>query len=222
MLWASWYAQQLELGRARQDSELDRKIAEARAREALGVLPYLLGCGAQLDAREARWALGTARANEAVELAGGIGHANFRAWGLICLAWIEAAQGIADDCRSHTADALDLARAADARAREVYGFSAVGLLELGLGNIPAAVEQLEQCARLAGECGLGHPNVVRYEPDLVEALCAAGRNQDAHYALGCCSSAPSEFAHRGGPRPPPAAGAFSPNRTPAKNTFSLR
>lgn len=61
-------------------------------------------------------------------------------------------------------------------------YAVLGLLELGLGRISAAVEQLERCDAHAVAAGHGHPNVLRFEPDLVEALHAAGREQDARAA----------------------------------------
>jgi DNA-binding CsgD family transcriptional regulator len=179
ILWASWYAKQLEPRNAREKSELDHAIASARKRGALGILPYLLGMGAQLDIREGRWTRASALASEAIELADETGQPGYRAWGLVNAAMIEAAQGLEEDCRAHATQALELAHASDIGSLAVYVFSVLGLLELGLGNIPRAAEHLQHCAQHAESCGLAHPNVVRYEPDLVEALHAAGDHAQA-------------------------------------------
>jgi DNA-binding CsgD family transcriptional regulator len=55
------------------------------------------------------------------------------------------------------------------------------VLELGLGNFGAAADHLDECARRAEKSGLGQPEVVRYEPELVEAFLADGRDP-AEYA----------------------------------------
>ena len=158
---------------------LDRAIAAARARGALAMLPALLSVGAQLEIHQSRWTRASALASEAIELAEETGQTSYRAWGLTGLAVVEAAQGRHEECCAHAAQVLELAHASDNAPLTVYARSAFGLLELGLGNIRVAVEQLEQCARAAEACGYGHPNPVRYEPDLVEALNASGNHAQA-------------------------------------------
>ena len=179
ILWTSWYASQLEARHPREKSELDHAIASARKRGALGILPYLLGMGAQLDIREGRWTRASALASEAIELAHETRQPGYRAWGLVNAAMIEAAQGLEEGCRTHATQALELAQTSDIASLAVYVSSVLGLLEVGVGNIPRAIEHLEQCAQRAEACGLTHPNVVRYEPDLVEALHAAGDGPQA-------------------------------------------
>jgi DNA-binding CsgD family transcriptional regulator len=110
------------------------------------------------------------------------GHWIFRAWALVNMARSEAAQGAETDCREHAAKALALAHAYEIGALEMHVSSVIGLLELGLGNIAEAGAQLELCARQAEANGLGHRSTVPYEPDLVEALLAAGREDEARAA----------------------------------------
>jgi hypothetical protein len=98
------------------------------------------------------------------------------------MARIEAEQGLEADCREHSAEALRLAQEHDVGALEDQVLSVVGLLELGLGSIWEAVEQLERCSRQAAKAHFGHPVTLPYEPDLVEALWAAGRDRDARAA----------------------------------------
>jgi DNA-binding CsgD family transcriptional regulator len=160
----------------------DAPIAAARERGALSQLPFLLGMGANVDLREGSWTRAWARASEAAELAGDTSQWQFRAWALVNMARIEAAQGLEADCREHFAEALRLAQNTDAGALEVHISQVAGLLELSLGNIQDALAQLERCSRQAADYGLGHPPTVPYEPDLVEALRAAGRDQDARAA----------------------------------------
>jgi len=160
----------------------DASIAAARQRGDLGLLPYLLGMGAWVDGREGAWTRAWTRASEAAELAGDTGQGPFRAWALVNMARIEAAQGIEADCREHCAEAMSLAHEYGLASLDIHVPSAAGLLELGLGNNLEAVAQLEQSFRQAADSHLGHPAAVPYEPDLVEALWAAGRNRDADAA----------------------------------------
>ena len=166
-------------GTLERGSALERAIRDARELGALGKLPFVLGHGAHSDFHAGRWTRARARASEAAELAGAT---SYRAWGLVHLARVSAAQGREQECRTVVAEAFSLARARGHRSLEVHLLSVLGLLELGLGNIPAAVEQLEQCAREAEAEGLGNPPTVPYEPGLVEALHAAGRDHEARMA----------------------------------------
>jgi DNA-binding CsgD family transcriptional regulator len=171
---------------------VDALITAARQRGALSELPYLLGMAAGIDRREGAWTRAWARATEAAELAGDTGQWIFRGWALMHMARIEAARGIEPDCREHSTAALALAQQYDLGLLEIHLCSVAGLLELSLGNIPQAVAQLERCARLAAEAHLGYPPTVPYQPDLVEALWACGRDQDARAA----ASMLDEHAHR--------------------------
>jgi DNA-binding CsgD family transcriptional regulator len=134
-----------------------------------------------LDFREDRWTRSLARAGEAAELAGELSQLATRAWALAVLARTEAARGQASNCRIHAAEADRLTRALDLGLHALIS-SALGLLELGLGDHRAAAEQLERCAQAAEAYDLACPPVVPYEADLVEALRADGREGDAHAA----------------------------------------
>jgi DNA-binding CsgD family transcriptional regulator len=182
LLWGGWYAQQVETPQPRVGNALDRAIVAARERGALTILPYFLGQGAQLDYRDGRWRSASARAAEAVELATSSGQVGERAWGLVSLMLVEAAQGSEADCRAHAAEAEELAIASSAGALMLQLRAALGLLELGLGRIAAAVAQLDRCADEAHAAGHDHPNVLRFEPDHVEALVASGRQREARAA----------------------------------------
>jgi DNA-binding CsgD family transcriptional regulator len=65
----------------------------------------------------------------------------------------------------------------------LYVHSAFGLLELGLGRISAAIRQLELVREVAERHRLGEPNVVQWQPDLVEAYVRAGQFDAARDAL---------------------------------------
>src|SRR5262249_25063557 len=104
------------------------------------------------------------------------------AWALFHQAWIEAFRCDEAPCRAHAAEALRIARSLDVASIETYVSALLGALELGLGNFPAAADRLWECARRAEEAGLGQPEVIQYEPELVEALHAIGRDGNARAA----------------------------------------
>lgn len=151
-------------------------IAARRADGSLSLLPWLLCAGAAIDLREDRWVQASAQASEAVDLARHTDQGAHLAWALFHHAWIEAFRCDEASCRSHAAEALRIARTLDVGSIETYVSALLGALELGLGNFPAAVDRLEECARRADEGGLGQPEVIQYEPELVEALLGAGRD----------------------------------------------
>ncbi len=172
-----------EPGDARHGDLSEGRIAKAREEGALGLLPWLLCIGAESDFHGDRWTRSLARAGEAAELAAELGQPATKAWALAGLARTEAARGLERNCRAHADEADRLARALDI-GLQVDIPSALGLLELGLGNHRAAAEQLERCAQAAEACDLACPPVARYEADLVEALRADGRERDAEVATG--------------------------------------
>ncbi len=98
---------------------------------------------------------------------------------LATAARVEAATGREQDCRDHALRALELAGALGAGSIRIYAFSALGLLELGLGRPDAALAALEEVAGQVVELGPRDPNVVQWEPDLIEALLLCGRVEEA-------------------------------------------
>jgi DNA-binding NarL/FixJ family response regulator len=62
--------------------------------------------------------------------------------------------------------------------------AALGLLELSLGNAPAARSHLAETARLVANAGIGEPGIVPFVPDLVEALVGVGELEAAATATG--------------------------------------
>lgn len=105
-----------------------------------------------------------------------------QAWRLLNRASIEALQGHETLCRGFVAEAGGLSALTHSPALEICADHVLGLLEISLGNFPVAVWQLRRCARRAEANQLLDPFVVRFEPDLVEALLAVGRRREALWA----------------------------------------
>lgn len=161
---------------------LVRTIDSARAGSALGALPYALSVLADLDFRTGKWASAYAGASEAVRLADETNQITTLAFSLGCLARLEAAQGRESDCRAHSERALTIAYPRVGAVVALAG-SGLGLLELGLGHVDRAVEQLEPLARRAAEHGLKEPGVIQWAPDLIETYVRLGRSPEAELAL---------------------------------------
>jgi hypothetical protein len=66
----------------------------------------------------------------------------------------------------------------------MFATAALGFLELGLGNVPAALAPLVRCEQMAAHSGLDDPLLIPWAPDLVEALARLGRRDDARRVAG--------------------------------------
>ena len=103
----------------------------------------------------------------------------YAAYPLECLARLTAATGEEWRCRDYAARATRLVARHHNEFGRLYIHSALGLLELGLGRPDAAIEALEQAAELVAGSGIGEPNIVHWQPDLIEAYAFSGRRAAA-------------------------------------------
>ena len=158
----------------RAEALFDRLIGSLRDVGAAGSLVYPLAARSHLDFRTGRWPAALAGADEGVRLARETGQESLLAHGLGALAEIEAGLGRADAARAHANESVALCQAQGAPATAIYGYGALGLLELGLGNLGAARDHGLAAERAFGETEGDEPGVVRYAPDLIEALWRLG------------------------------------------------
>jgi hypothetical protein len=86
---------------------IENAVDLARAASAVGLLPFLLSRLALVRQAAGRWGSALACADEAVQLAGLTGWATQESYGLVCLAYVEAAMGRTDDCRMHSQMTID-------------------------------------------------------------------------------------------------------------------
>ena len=100
------------------------------------------------------------------------------------IASIEAYRG--DDARARmaAARALEVARTSGAGRPDRLVRSALGMLELSLGDAPAAHRQLEPLVARTRAAGIGEPGAMRFVPDEVEALIGIGDLESADELLG--------------------------------------
>jgi DNA-binding CsgD family transcriptional regulator len=156
----------------------------ARRQSAVGVLPFLLTHIA-IDAMASdRWSAAEAGFHEAIELARETGQRTDLTTALARLAWLEARQGKEAACRSHAAEARALAAELDLGLGEIWSMAALADLELGRGDLDAALAAYEE--ERDGLLARGVRDVdLSPEPELVELSLRLGRGREeaaAHLA----------------------------------------
>jgi DNA-binding CsgD family transcriptional regulator len=159
-------------------SLIDQALKTARARAAVGALPYVLNLIARDHATTDRWAVAGASYREAIDLARESGQRTELVFGLAGLAWLEARRGRERECRALATEALALSRELGTRLHEIWAFAALGELELGLGEAARAAEHFERQARLLRELAITD---VDLSPgaELVDAYIRTGRREEA-------------------------------------------
>ena len=157
--------------------------ASARRASMLPALPYPLAVLSETEFWIGDWRAARANASEAVELASQIDQESVLPFALICRGRIAAAQGDELDARRSAERARGLAETRGVHSIVAYTQSLLGLLELGAGRPQAAIDELEPLVSLLDGMGMGHPAVVPWAPDLIEAYAHVGRLRDARDRL---------------------------------------
>jgi DNA-binding CsgD family transcriptional regulator len=157
---------------------VDEAIETARARVALGILPWLLNRVGRDHAAAEDWGRARVEYDEAARLARETGQQTELAAALASMAWLEARQGYEDDCRAHVAEARTLCAELGVHLYEIWAIRALGELELGLGRASAAAELLEECTHRLGQLGIQDIDLAP-SGELVDAYLRLGRREDA-------------------------------------------
>jgi DNA-binding CsgD family transcriptional regulator len=123
---------------------IEQALDAARARAAVGALPFLLNLVARDDATTDRWAIAQATHIEGIQLAQESGQLTELAFGLADLAMLHARSGREQECRDLASQALSLSRELGLGLYEIWATAALGELELGLGRASAAAEHFER------------------------------------------------------------------------------
>jgi DNA-binding CsgD family transcriptional regulator len=161
---------------------VDRAVAAARARSAVGALPHLLTHLAIRDASADRWAEAEASFDEAIRLARETGQSVVLAAALSRLAWLEARTGRVDACRTHAADALALAREQGAGLAEIWALAALCDLEHVLGNTEAALAHAAERSAVMAQREIADADLST-APEQVELYLRLGRAEEAAAAF---------------------------------------
>ena len=162
---------------------LDSIIAASRRASAPAGLVWPLSCRADLDMRLGRWPVAFAEAEEAASLGDEVAQSVFAAYAVQCSARLAAAVGDEPRCREDAARAARLLEAHGNKLGWVPVHAAVGLLELGLGRVGAAIRELEAARRAADRQRLRQPAFVHWQGDLIEAYVRSGQVHTAREAL---------------------------------------
>ncbi|HTP23158.1 MAG TPA: AAA family ATPase [Solirubrobacteraceae bacterium] len=159
-------------------SALAQALQTARARAALGELPFVLFLLARDQATSDRWAVAEATYEEAISIARETDQGTDLGFGLAGLAWLQARRGREQETRALAGESLQVSRELGTRLYEVWATAALGELELGLGDAAQAAEHFEAQRRLLRELGITD---VDLSPagELVDAYVRLGRVNDA-------------------------------------------
>jgi DNA-binding CsgD family transcriptional regulator len=147
------------------------------------VLPYLLYQMAELECWAGDWDQAARCAERSDALAAESGQQILRATTLYARGLVAAHLGRADEARALLRDGLALARGDSCHAFARLNQSALGFLELSLGNCAAARRELAELIDLVARYGVAEPAVVRWVPDAVEALIGDGDLMTAEIIL---------------------------------------
>ena len=176
------------LGAFTDDLEGARRVIERARAHALELgdeasLPLILRYLGYVELLEGNWETADAWANEGYEVAVQTGQVSQQAVLAGTRALIDAHLGREKETRDAAAEALRLADATAAMFARLLAVSALGVLELSLGNAAAALERLEPLVHDLEAAGLREPAVARFVPDTIHALLAVGRSTDAEALL---------------------------------------
>ncbi len=152
----------------------DRPVGLLDSADAVPTLPGAFAELAELEHRLGDWPAAHASALESLRAAQSAGLGVEVMTSLARLASIEAGLGRSSDCRRHAAQAIELSGHHGCKAVEARAGEALGLLELGLGRIDAAIERLEQVARICAEHPDARAAATSWTHDLAEAYLRRG------------------------------------------------
>ncbi len=163
----------------RAETILERLIGRLRDASAVAELVYPLAVRSHLAFRLGRLPSARADASEAVRLGDATGQELVVAHALGALAEVEAALGHDEDARAHAGRCLALAQAQGADATAIYGHGALAFLASGRRDPEEAVRRALAAARSEARTDNDEPGIVRWAPELVEALWRLGRHDEA-------------------------------------------
>jgi DNA-binding CsgD family transcriptional regulator len=150
----------------------------ARERAEIGLLPYLLTLVGRDQATTDQWAAAHASYDEAVRLARETGARAELGTLLAGWAWLAGRQGREDLCRSRAAEGAAICADVGSGLYQLWCIQALGYLELGLGQLPAAVREFEKQRTVMSERGITDVDLSPV-PELVELYLRMERRSEA-------------------------------------------
>jgi DNA-binding CsgD family transcriptional regulator len=177
LVWAAMlkWADQFETARSGFE-ELHRQMLE---RGDEGSLAFLLSNMSELECWAGNWDLAARYATEGERLATLTGQGTMVSANLYAKALVEAHRGLTDSARADAEQALAAAHASGNATVALMSLSALGFLELSLGDPAAAHARLGPISEGLSAVGLGEPGVLRFVPDETQALIELGEFEQA-------------------------------------------
>jgi DNA-binding CsgD family transcriptional regulator/tetratricopeptide (TPR) repeat protein len=160
---------------------LDHALRTARARAAVGAVPFVLNLLARDQAATDRWAAAAASYQESIDLARESGQRSGLASALAGLAWLHARRGRDRECQACAIEALSLCRELGMGLYEIWTTAALGDLELGRGDAGRAAEHFEHQQQLLRDRGITDIDLSP-AAELTEVYLRLGRGDKAERA----------------------------------------
>ncbi len=160
--------------------DLEKRCREGGDEGSLAVILFLL---AQLECRAGNWSEAGEYADESCTITAWTGQQPYLAHALSARALIDAHLGKEQPARVAAEEGLELARSSGLVQAADLNLSALGFLELSLGNMKEAHRILWPLAEGILDAGLGEPGMLRFLPDEIEALVALGEADAARPLL---------------------------------------
>ena len=157
---------------------LDRALKQARERAPTAALPMVLFILGRDAAATDRWSLARAQYEESERVARETTQFTWLSGVVAGLAWLDALEGRAEECRAHAAEARSVSEQYGMGLFTAWSMIALGHLELGLGNPQAAVTHFVECTDFLKEMAIDDPDLSP-APDIVDALVHLGRIPEA-------------------------------------------
>jgi DNA-binding CsgD family transcriptional regulator len=169
--WQQMWAGALDAARQTLNVELDRYLLEGHETASWEVRTII----AELELRAGRWGDAAEAAHEALGIAEEAGWNEALGQILAAKAAVEAARGSEKAAREDALRALSLSERMGARWDEIHARSALGFLELSIGDHAAAHAWLDPLVTRTEEMGAREPGAFPFVSDEVEALVGLGR-----------------------------------------------
>jgi DNA-binding CsgD family transcriptional regulator len=160
--------------------DLEKRCREAGDEGSLAVILFLL---AQLECGAGNWPEAGRHADESYTITVWTGQQPYRALALSARALVEGRLGRAEAAREAAEEGLELAGQSGLVQASQFNLSALGFLEVSLGNMKEAHLLLWPLAEGVLKAGIGEPGVLRFLPDELEALVALGETDEARSIL---------------------------------------
>ena len=160
---------------------LGRALDLAREHAPTAALPGILFLLGRDAAATDRWPLARAQYEESVRVAHETTQIRWAAGSTAGLAWLDALEGREAECRSHAAEAIELADQYELAFYRAWAMIALGQLELGLGRTELALGHLVACEEFLSSVAISDPDLSP-TPDIVDVLVRLGRIDEAREA----------------------------------------